>query len=164
MEALIGSTTFWYFLSFVCFVVLAFQLGRKAVLAQLDARIEEIKKKIDTAESLRVEAQEMLAQYQRKQRDAFQESEQIIENAKANAERIRSKSAKEIEKAMAKREQALYTRIEQMQENAMIEIHKKAADLAVNTARIILREKLEENPDKALIEESIEKISSGSRE
>jgi F-type H+-transporting ATPase subunit b len=160
MQELLASTTFWYALSFTVFVVLAYRLGARAVVQQLDKQIQEIKKKIDTAESLRVEAQEMLAQYQRKQRDALKDAEQIIEDAKVSATKIRAQAEADLEASMARREQQVSERINRMQQSAVDEIQDHAADLAVRAARRMIREKLEKTSDGGLVEESVKNISS----
>ena len=74
---LLQDSHVWFAISFAVFVGLAWHLGKDAVLNALDARINEIRKDIETSEPLRIEAQEMLAQYQRKHRDAMQDAEKI---------------------------------------------------------------------------------------
>ena len=63
------DTHSWVLVSFILFVTVAFRFGKDKFLAILDGRIEAIRNDIKTAELLRIEAQELLAQYQRKQRD-----------------------------------------------------------------------------------------------
>ncbi len=164
MQELLANTTFWYFLSFTVFVIVAYKLGAQSVAAQLDKQIQEIKKKIETAESLRVEAQEMLAQYQRKQRDALKEADQIIEHAKENATKIRIKAEAELEASMAHREKLVSERIERMQQNAIYEVQNHTAELAIRAARRLIQEKLEKDPQSGLVEESVRNISSQMRE
>ena len=50
------------------------------IVGIIDAKIDSIKNEIENAESIRVEAQELLAQYERKQRDADKEAEEIVKN------------------------------------------------------------------------------------
>ena len=71
--AFFSESTNWVLISFVIFAIGFWKFGLKLLLGKLDGRIEDIRKEIETAESLRVEAQELLAQYQRKQRDAARE-------------------------------------------------------------------------------------------
>ncbi len=157
---LLDNTYFWIALSFILFVFLAYKLGRKTVVSQLDAEIAEIRRKIDTAENLRVEAQEMLAQYQRKQRDAIQESERIIENARNHAAQMSQQAEKEIDDMIARREQMLSQRLLRVQENAIQDIHDSAADLAVRAAEVVIKQQMKDKHHKALVDESIENIAS----
>jgi len=81
----IQDPTAWLAISFVIFMVILVKKGKGAFLSLLDSRIENIRTEIETAENLRVEAQELLAQYQRKHRDAVKESEQILADAEKRA-------------------------------------------------------------------------------
>lgn len=160
MFDLLANTTFWVALSFLLFIAMAYRFGRMTVLRQLDSRIDEVRKKIATAESLRVEAQEMLAQYQRKQRDAIRDAEKIIDAAKVNAARIRKQAEADLDESLARREQMMVARIERMQQDALGEIQERAADLAIAAAEELVAGKLDKNANAALVEESIRDISS----
>ncbi len=164
MQDLLGNTTFWYFLSFVVFVAIAYRLGGKAVTAQLDKQITDIKKKIETAEGLRVEAQEMLAQYQRKQRDALKEADSIIENAKKNAAKIKAQAEAELEATMERREKQIIERIDRMQQEAVSHVQEQAAELALKAARILIADHLDANQNNGLVEDTLRDISSQLRQ
>ena len=73
----------WILISFIIFCGIMWRFAKDKFLSMIDSRIETIKKEITTAENLRVEAQELLAQYQRKQRDVAQEAEQDEQNQEA---------------------------------------------------------------------------------
>ncbi|MYH39134.1 MAG: hypothetical protein F4160_20310, partial [Rhodospirillaceae bacterium] len=67
-----GGATFWVLIAFVIFVAFMVWKARGAVTGALDARAESIRSEIEEAQRLREEAQGLLADYQRKQRDALQ--------------------------------------------------------------------------------------------
>lgn len=156
---LLQDTHVWYVFSFVIFAAVIAKFGFPALNAFFDARIEQIKKDLETAENLRVEAQEMLAQYQRKQRDAVKEAEKIIAKARENAELFREKAEKDLQDVMTRREAQLEDRLKRMEQNAINEIQAYAADLAVNAAAQIISEKLDKKADAKLVDNSIENIS-----
>ena len=159
MDILLDGYT-WYTISFVIFAAIVYKFGAPALSAMLDARIAEIKKELEQSESLRIEAQEMLAQYQRKHRDAVQESEKIIQTARENAEKFRAKAEKDLEELMTRREQQLEERLQRMEQNAINEIKAYAADLAMNAASQIVIDKLDKKTDAKLVDESIAGIDS----
>jgi len=107
LEFLSHSTTAWVAISFFIFIAIAYKLGRSSILNGLDSRIDEVKGEIETAERLRVEAQELLAQYQRKQRDAEKEAGEIIDRAQAQATRMTENSKIELQVAVAATTQAI---------------------------------------------------------
>ena len=158
MPEFLLDTNVWVTISFVLFLVFAIKAGKDKVLALLDDRIADIKKEIETAENLRVEAQELLALYQRKQRDAAKDAEEIVSNAKTHAEEIKKQAEKDLEALMARREEQLKERLERMEENAIREIRNYAADLALQATYEIVAEKMTAKTNEKLIDDSIKNI------
>lgn len=157
MEILQDSNV-WFTFSFIIFVVVFYKFAIPVVIKTLDARIEEIKKDLEESENLRIEAQEMLAQYQRKQRDALKESEKIIEKAKENAKNYKKNIEADLDAAMKRREQKLENRIERMKQDAIDEIQLYAAKLSMDAAQKIIIEELDSKTSKNLINKSIGNI------
>ncbi len=155
---LMQSTDIWVLISFVIFVYIAFRFGKTAFLAALDGRIEKIRQDIDTAESLRIEAKELLAQYQRKQRDADKEAKQIIETAKTHAEEIKKQAEKDLKELAKRREAQLQERLKRMEENAVNDIRAYAADLAIKATTETIAAQMNKKTNENLIDESIKAI------
>ena len=158
MEEFLKDEYFWYTLSFLIFAGIIVKFGMPALNVMLDSRIAQIKKDLLEAENLRVEAQEMLAQYQRKHRDAVKEAETIIANAKENAEQYKKNVEEELNQVMKRREAQLEDRLLRMEQNAMNELQAYAADLAMNTAKEIIAEKLDKKVNSKLVDGSIEQL------
>jgi len=149
---------FWYTVSFLMFAGALWKYALPVINQLLDARIAQIIKNLEEAENLRVEAQEMLAQYQRKHRDALQESQKIIDVARENAQQYKEKAQAELEATMEIREQQLITRLERMEQNAIGEIQTYAAELAMKAAKQIIEEKLDKKTNAKLVDEAIKSI------
>ena len=158
MELFQDSQT-WVAISFLVFILILWRYGKNAVLGALDKKIEAIKTEIETAESLRVEAQELLAQYQRKQRDAAKESESIVANAKQHAEMIKKETEKELKDIAKRREQQLKERLSRMEQNAMNDIQAYAAELAVKATSEIIAKQMDKKTNENLVESSIKDVS-----
>lgn len=156
---LLNDAQVWYLLSFLVFVVIAFRFGKSSFLNTIDSRIAEIQKEISTAESLRVEAQEMLAQYQRKQRDALQDAEKIINDAKEQAKEAQKQAEQSLKESMKRREAQLQDRLKRMEQNAIQEIQSHAADLAINAAKEIITETLDKKAGEKLVDQSIKNVA-----
>jgi F-type H+-transporting ATPase subunit b len=159
LEQLSHDTALWVAISFAVFLIMAFKLGRKSVTGSLDKKIEAIRTEIQTAESLRVEAQELLAQYQRKQRDAEQEAAQIVASAKRHATRIREAAEVDLVETMNRREAQLQARLKRIEDNAMAEIQGHAAKLAVSATTEIITRTLDEKSGSALADTSVTAIA-----
>ncbi len=158
LTAFLESGYTWYTFSFLIFAFIIFKFGGPFIISALDGRIEQIKNDLNEAESLRVEAQEMLAQYQRKHRDAVQESEKILNAARQNAEKFKVKAEADLEEIMKRREAQLEERLNRMEQHAINEIQNYAADLAINATSQIIIDNLDKKTNAKLVENSIENI------
>lgn len=158
MFDLTHDTNLWVAISFVIFVFIVYKLAGKFLVGKLDEKIEEIKREINEAENLRVEAQELLAQYQRKQRDAEKEAEAIIKNAEVHAVKIREKAEADFAETMARKEEQLAERLKRIEDNAVADIQNRAAELAVQATTQIISETLSSDVDKSLKEKTIASV------
>ena len=86
---LIQTPEFWVAGAFVVFCGILIYVGAvQKLIDGLDQRSARIKAELDEARRLRDEAEQLLAEYQRKQRDAERETAGIIAGAKAETEQI----------------------------------------------------------------------------
>ena len=155
---LLQDTHVWFVISFLIFLGIAWKFGKDAVITLLDTRIEDIRKNIQDAENLRVEAQELLAQYQRKHKDSLKDAEAIVKNAEAQAADIRKKAEEELEESIARREKQLKDRLKRMEQAATEEIRKYAANLALNATAEIVAAQLDKKTNEKLVDASIKDI------
>ena len=155
---LLSDPVLWLTASFVIFLFILWKMGKDAFVGMLDSKIEHIRSEIQTAESLRTEAQELLAQYERKHRDSMQEAEVIVMNAKKHAEQIRKTAEAELDETMRRRERQLEDRLERMKQNAIDEIRQHAANLAIQATKEIIVDQMDKKVSDRLIEDSIKDI------
>ena len=156
--AFLEDTNLWYFVSFAMFAFVIGKYGWPFLIQYIDNRIEAIRQEIAKAESLHTEAQELLAQYQRKHRDAVQEADAIIKNAEKHAEEIKAAAEAEIEETIARRETQLQERVARMEASAIDEIRAHTANLAIDATAEIIAEKLDKKANQNLVEHSIKAI------
>ncbi|NCT41628.1 MAG: F0F1 ATP synthase subunit B [Alphaproteobacteria bacterium] len=152
---LLVDTYFWYTVSFAMFAIVIWKYGFPVMFNYLDTRIESIREEIAKAESLRTEAHELLAQYQRKHRDAVNEADEIIKNAKEHAKEIKAHAEAEIDEVMARREKQLEERVARMEANAIEEIKTHTANLAIEATAAIIADKLDKKANQNLVDTSI---------
>ena len=160
MMHFLGEATNWVLISFVLFAIGFWKFGLKLLIGKLDGRIDEIRKEIETAESLRVEAQELLAQYQRKQRDAAREAETILAAAEKHAAVIQKQAESELNEMVARKEAQLKDRLKRMEDVAMQEIKAYAAELSVKATAEIIAKQMDQATNDRLIDQSIKSIAS----
>ena len=151
--------TFWVAIGFLILAVLAAVYGRKPILAALDARIDTVKTSLDEAASLREEAQQLLAEYQRKQRDAVKETDAMVERAKEEAERIAKEGAENLEATLKRREELAMEKIAQAEADAVREVRAMSVEIAVDATRALIADKMDGSRADALVDEAISDLS-----
>jgi F-type H+-transporting ATPase subunit b len=133
---------FWVAVSFVVFAALAWKPLSKFISGALDKRAETIKYELTEALRLREEAQSLLASFQRRQRDALIEAEDIITRAKAESELMVHEAEKNLEDALNKRIEIAMSKITQAETHAVQEIKSQAVDIAVAAAQDLIKQQL----------------------
>jgi len=138
MELLRDPET-WVAIAFVIFLgVLAYLGAHKMIMKSLDDRAERIKVELDEARRLKDEAAELLAEYERKRQAAEAEAQDIIEGAKAEADRLATEAKGRIEDFVARRTALAETKIAQAEVQATADVRSAAADAAIAAAEKIL--------------------------
>jgi len=153
-----ADPTFWSGTAFVIFFALIFWKGRHAILKGLDSRAEDIRSKLDEAEKLRDEAQNTLAAYQRKQRDAMEEADQIVAQAKETAARLREQALADTQKTLERRERLAMEKIAQAEAAALAAVRDQAVEIAIGAATKVLGDKLSKDQSSKIIDEAIDDL------
>lgn len=84
---MLADPTFWVGIAFIVFIGILVYQGVPAMLNKaLDARADAIRTELDEARRLREEARSILADYQRKHREAEDEAKAIVAQARREAE------------------------------------------------------------------------------
>ena len=153
------DANFWILIAFVTFIGVFGRKAWSAIKKALDGRRDKIQADLDEAQRLREEAQGVLAEYERKRREAEDEALQMIEHAKAEAERHADDAKRALEETMRRREETAMQRIQQAESDASREVRETAAALAVKATAQLIRENLDEARADAMIERSIREMS-----
>lgn len=157
---LLEDTATWVSLGFLVVIAMFAWLGvHKMIAATLDKRAQGIADELDRARALRDEAQELLAKYQRRQREAEEEAEAIVEQAKRDAARLAEEARRKIEDQLSRRARAAEDKIARAEAQAVAEVRGQAADLAIEAAREIIRNRMDQGAQSALAERAIDEIS-----
>lgn len=150
---------FWVGIAFVMFVgLLIWKKVPKLITDALDKRADGIRTQLEEARALREEAQALLAEYQRKQRDAEQEAEKIVERAREEAERISADAKAALEASIERRTQLAQDKIAQAEAAAVKEVQAVAVDVATSTARKLIQEEMSQDKADALTEQVIKEL------
>ncbi len=149
---------FWILVAFVIVIGLTFKPAKGALLKALDDRADKVRSDLERAATLRKEAEALLAEYQKKQRDALKDAEAIMAQAKAEAERLSAQAAADLEASLKRREQMALQRIAQAEQQAMADVRAAAVDVAIAATGKLLSEKLDTGRQDALIDSAIKEL------
>jgi F-type H+-transporting ATPase subunit b len=155
---MLHDPTFWVAIAFIVFVGLMVWKARKPVLDGIDARAERIKAELDEAQRLREEAQKALAEYKRKQRDAAKEAEELLANARHEADLLRRQAAEDLKQTLARREKAALEKISQAETQAVQDVRAKAVDIAIAATAKLLSENVDPRRDQAMVDQAIKDL------
>lgn len=155
---MLGSVYTWTTLSLIVVVGLIVWKGKGAIIGGLDKRAERIRKELDEAQNLREEAQRTLEDYKRRQREATDEAQAILEHAKEEANRLRRHAEEELKASMARREQQAMDKIAQAEAQALSEVRGRAVDVAIAAAGHLIAENMDEAKAGEVMSRSIEDV------
>lgn len=159
MEEMIHNPHFWVNIGLLIFLCFAGPKIWRGLASFLDQRSMKIKADLDEAQKLRDEAQALLAEYQRKQRDALSEAEGIVSSAKAQAQREIQEAAANLAASMTRREAGALEKITQAEAHAIAEVRREAVEVATTATTRLIARVLDDNKASALIDQSIAEVT-----
>lgn len=151
--------TVWATVALVIFIALCIYLKVPGMVSgALDKRAERIRDELEEAKRLREEAQALLAEYQKKRKEAEQEAAEIVEIAKREAVALADEAKRKTEDYVARRTTMAEQKIAQAERDAVSEVRARAVDLAVEAARKVLGDKMDSKADADLFKKSVEEV------
>src|SRR3954467_15100575 len=146
---------FWVLVSMGDHFALVWKPASRAITSSLDERAVRIRNELDEARRLREEAERLLTDYQRQEREAVSEAEAMFAHAKAEAERLAAQAAHDLEQSLARRQRMAEERIAQAEARAAAEVRAAAVDTAIAAAREVLAAEVDQRRGGALIDAAI---------
>lgn len=150
------DTAIYVLIAFIIVIAVFARAGvHKMMVSGLDKRAAKIADEINEVRKMREEAQELLASYQRRQREAEEEAAGIIEQAKKDAARMSAEARAKIEEQTERRIKAAEDKIARAEAQALSEVRGQTADLAIEAARHIIRERMDGGAQGPFIDKAI---------
>lgn len=153
---LLQDSSFWVLIAFLIVIGVFARVGlHKSIASGLDKRSQKIADEINEARKMREEAQELLAQYQRRQRQAESEAAAIIEQAQSDAKRMTDEAREKIDAQMRRRAKAAEDKIARAEAQALSDVRGQTAELAIAAAREIIKDRMDSGAQSAFIDKAI---------
>ena len=147
---------FWVAVAFVIFLgILVYMKVPGMLTKMLDDRADAIRQDLDAARKLREEAQDLLADYQGKQRQAETEAQQIIEEARREAEALKVEGDRAMQETLARRTRLAEDKIARAEAQAVAEVRAIAVEVATAAAERIVQDKVAGGLGSTIVEQSI---------
>ncbi|PCJ25363.1 MAG: hypothetical protein COA94_06380 [Rickettsiales bacterium] len=125
---------------FVAFIYLAYQPVRKAILASLDARIQEIKDKLEETETIRNDAKKLLDDLEHKMSDFEARKQVILDSAEVTTKRLVETKTQEMELLLARKKESAVKFIENQKTKATAAMRDEFTESVLNMVRTYLVE------------------------
>ena len=148
--------TGWVALSMIA--VFAIMLWKKVpamIGAALDKQIAGIRSQLETAATLRREAEALKAEYEGKLRSAAAESAAMRERAEQEAKALVAKAKDDVKTLIARRQKMAEDRIAAAERTAIADVRNAAADAAIAAARALIADGHSAAADKLIIDRAI---------
>ena len=153
------DATFWATVGLFIFLAIVIYAGVPGMVAKsLDARADKIRNELEEARRLREEAQQLLAEYQRKRKEAEQEAGDIVAAAKREATMLVAEAKKNTEDYVARRTVLAEQKIAQAERDAVNEVRSSAVDVAVAAAGRLLADRVDTKADAALFKSALDDV------
>ncbi len=153
------DATFWALVGLVLFFALIAYLKVPGMItASLDTRAEQIRSELEQAKRLREDAQQLLAEYQRKRKEAESEAASILATAEKEATQLRAEAKAKTEDYIVRRTALAEQKIRQAETDAINEVRASAVDLAIAAAERLLSDKVDAKASGELFKAAVSDV------
>ena len=153
------DATFWVAISF--FIFLGVQIYLKVpqkVNSSLTNQINEIKKELNEAEKLKVEAKNLLSDYESKIDKSKQETLSMIKLAKKDSEKTILEKTQKFHQIMEDRKKSVEQKISQMKADALKDIRNTSIKISVNAVEHLIKNSIDKNKLEKFYTKSLEQV------
>lgn len=148
----------WTVLAFLVALFILRKYAFPQISAALEKRQNLIEESIDSAQRTKDEADQILAEYRERLKEARTQAEEIVARARKNGEAAERQS---LEQAKELREEQLEQARKDIQaetQRALQEIRREVADLTVAATERVTRKTLNEDDQRRLVEEALSEL------
>ena len=154
---MIIDATFWVAVSFfIFFGCLIYLKVPQKINNSLTDQINKIKKELDEAEKLKVEAKNLLSNYENKIDKSKKEVLEIINLAKRESEKTILEKTEKFHQTMENKKKNAEQKIVQMRENALRDIKNISVKISMEAVEHLIKNSIDKNKLEKLYTKSLE--------
>jgi F-type H+-transporting ATPase subunit b len=148
----------WGTIAFLILLFLMYRTVWPLVDKAFKDRRDNIEGKLEQAEREREEADQLLEQYRRRLRDAEDETQRILEEARANAERVRRDLLAKAEADAGRELERARQAIRAERDQAISQLRNEVGTLAVELATRVVGDSLDRDRQLRLVDQYIDEL------
>jgi F-type H+-transporting ATPase subunit b len=153
------SELVWGSISFAALMFILYKFAYPQVRKMMDNRTERIRTDLQAAETAKVDAENVLAEYRAQLNDARAEAGRIIEEARQAADRIKRDQESRLQAELAELRARAVADIESAKVQAVSDLRGEVAQLAIGAAETVVQRSLDEATQTQLIEDYINQVA-----
>ena len=151
------DATFWVAVSFFIFIggLIYLKVPQK-INDTLTNQINLIRKELDEAEKLKVEAKNLLSDYESKIDKSKKEAQKIINTAKKDSEKNILDRTKKFHELIEEKKKNAEQKIVRMKENALTDIKNISIKISIETVEYLIKNSIDKNKIEKIHTDSLE--------
>lgn len=149
----------WTVITFILLLLILKKVAWKPILTALDKRESDIREALAQAEKAKDDARQILEQNEANLAKAEEESKKIIDQSRTYAETLKEQLIKESKEQAKKIVDDASLEIQRKQDIAFEELKGQIAEIAVSAAEKIIRESLDVQKSKQVIDKYLNDVS-----
>lgn len=150
----------WISIVFLLLLILLRRFAWGPITSALALREQTIDASIQRAEKALEEARQIQASNESARREAEQEAQRLLRQARETADRTRIDELERTRAQIQQMQEQATTEIEREKQGALEELRGEVADLAIQVAEKILAENLDQNRQRRLVNKFIDDLPS----
>ncbi|MCY4535940.1 MAG: F0F1 ATP synthase subunit B [Bryobacterales bacterium] len=148
----------WTVVTFLVTFVALRLIAWKPILGVLDEREGRIRDSLAKAEQAQAEAERAIAENQANMEASLRRSQELVAEAKQQAERVRSQAREEARAEARKIMDEGRRQLEVERRAAIADVRQEAAGLAIRAAEQLLKKNLGEQENRQLVQEFLDQL------
>ena len=154
---MIIDATFWVAISFFIFIgVLIYLKIPQKINSSLTSQIAEMKKELDEAEKIKIEAKNLLSNYENKIDKSKKETQEIINQAKQDSEKNILEKTKKFHQIMEERRKSAEQKIAQMKDGALKDIKETSVIVSMEVVEYLIKNSIDKKKIEIFYRKSLE--------
>lgn len=148
----------WTWITFGIVLILLSKLALKPILAAIENRENSIRDDIEKAQKQRDDAEALLEQHKQMMESAESEAQKLFKDSRKQADKAREEMLEKARQESLKQLEKAKEEIEQQKESALASLKVEVADLAIGAAEKIILHNLDEDKQRAVVDEYIKSM------